>query len=182
MKEGKIKKESAALLIIDIQEGLVPVIPNHEKLISNTNKLIKGAQIFNVPVIISEQYPKGLKKTCKEIFLPPGIQMFEKNSFSCFLCEGISNQLNELKIKSLILAGIEAHICVLKTALDALENGFDVHVVADAIASRTFENRNLAIERMRQSGAFISSTEMILFQMIDSSKSEDFKFISAIIK
>lgn len=179
---GKINRESTAILIIDVQEGLMPVIPHSEKLFGNVNKLIKGAQILKLPLIVTEQYPKGLKHTSKEIELPTNQEIIEKSSFSCFLAEAVINRLESLKIKSLVIAGVEAHICVLKTALDALEKGYEVHIIADAIGSRTFENKAIATERMRQSGAFISSTEMILFQLMDFAKTDEFKQISAVIK
>ncbi len=182
MRIGKINRESTALLIIDIQEGLMPSIPHREKIIHNANKLIKGAGILNIPVIVTEQYPKGLKNTCKEIDLPEGQQVIEKISFSCFLKEDVITKLESYRVKSLLIAGVESHICVLKTALDALEKGYEAHIASDAIGSRTFENKAIAIERMRQSGAFIASTEMILFQLMDYAKTDEFKLISTLIK
>lgn len=182
MKTGKIKCESTAIVIVDIQEGLIPVIPHGEKILTNASRVIKGAGILKIPVIVTEQYPKGLKHSCKEIGLPPDQKIIEKTSFSCFLSDDFDRLLAGLNVKSLVIAGIESHICVLKTALDALEKGFEVHIVADAIGSRTFENKAIAIDRMRQSGAFISSTEMVLFQLMDHSKTDEFKQISALIK
>lgn len=182
MRTGKIRRESAALLIVDIQEGLMPVIPHREKIIGNANKLIKGSRILNIPLLVTEQYPKGLKNTCKEIELPPGQLIVEKSCFSCLLSDEINQRLESLKIKSLLIAGVESHVCVLKTALDALDKGYEVHIAADAVGSRTFENKAIALERMRQSGAFIASTEMLLFQMMDSAQNAEFKQISSLIK
>ena len=160
----------------------MPVIANQQQVFDNANKLLQGAQILNLPIIVTEQYPKGLGKTCPEIQLPANQQITEKTCFSCMLSDGVMRQLIDAGAKSVILAGAEAHICVLKTALDALQNGFEVHVVADAVSSRTEQNRQLALERMRQSGAFIVSVEMILFQLLEAAGTDEFKQISKLIK
>ncbi|OWY23631.1 hydrolase [Sphingobacteriales bacterium UPWRP_1] len=175
-------RPQTALLLIDIQERLMPVIANRQQVIDNANKLLQGAQILNLPVIVTEQYPRGLGKTCSEIQLPPNQPVIEKTCFSCMLSDGVMQQLKRSGTKSVVLAGAEAHICVLKTALDALQNGFEVHVVADAVSSRTEQNRQLALERMRQSGAFIVSVEMILFQLMEEAGTDEFKQISKLIK
>lgn len=182
MGKGKISRANSLLVIIDIQEGLVPVIEGSSKIIQNANRLATGAGILNVPLIVTEQYPKGLKKTVADIPLPASQQIIEKTCFSCMLSDAFIRALDSFDVSTLILAGVESHICVLKTALDALEKGFDVHVVADAVGSRTNENKALALERMKQSGIFLTSTEMVLFQMLDDSKTEEFKKISSLIK
>lgn len=179
---GILDKEKTALLVIDIQEKLVPVVQNSDALFANANKLIKGFEVLKLPIIVTEQYPKGLGNTCKEIELPTATNVIEKISFSCLLSSEVNNQLQEKKITTLILCGAEAHICVFKTALNAIQLGYEVHVVADAISSRTQENKAIAIERLKQSGVFVASTEMILFQLIDEAGTETFKTISKIIK
>lgn len=179
---GLIQKEKTALLIIDVQEKLMPVIQEVEMVFANVNRLIKGVQILQLPLIITEQYPKGLGNTCTEIELPENISPVEKMCFSCMQSENVIQQLKANNITTLILCGVESHICVLKTALEGLENNFEVHVVADAVSSRTKENKQLALERLRQSGAFIVSTEMVLFQLINESGTEEFKAISRLIK
>lgn len=179
---GLIQKEKTALLIIDIQEKLMPVIHNAEEVLANTNKLLKGASVLNIPVILTEQYPKGLGNTCAEIELPENILTIEKMCFSCMQSASVIQELKAKNITTLVLCGVESHICVLKTALEALENNFEVHVVADAVSSRTKENKQLALERIRQSGAFIVSTEMMLFQLIDEAGTAAFKAISSLIK
>ncbi|MFN8296369.1 MAG: hydrolase [Chitinophagales bacterium] len=181
-RTGLIQKEKTALLIIDIQEKLMPVIQDAEVVFANTNRLLKGASVLNIPVILTEQYPKGLGNTCSEIELSENILQVEKMCFSCMQSEDVIQQLKTNNITTLILCGVESHICVLKTALEALENNFEVHVVADAVSSRTKENKQLALERIRQSGAFIVSTEIILFQLIDEAGTEAFKAISRLIK
>lgn len=179
---GKLATGDTALLVIDIQERLMPVIHDPTMIFENTNRLLKGAEVLNLPVLVSEQYPKGLLHTCPEIDLSADHALFEKICFSCIQSDPVVDKLRSLEIKSLIVCGVEAHICVLKTVLDALEHGFEVHVVADAVSSRTPENRQLALDRMRQSGAFIVSTEMLLFQLIDIAGNPTFKQISGIIK
>jgi len=182
MTLGIAQREHTALLVIDVQERLMPVIHQKEKVFDNVNKLIKGAEILGLETIITEQYPKGLGNTCEEIQLPESPNIIEKVCFSSMLSELVSEQLKLTNIKSLILCGVESHICVLKTALDALKDGYEVHVVADAVSSRTPENNQLAIERMRQAGAFITSVEMILFMLMDEAGTDEFKAISKLIK
>ena len=182
MNLGIPKREHTALLVIDVQERLMPVIHGQETMFANVNKLLRGAEILDLETIITEQYPKGLGNTCKEIQLPENPVVIEKVCFSCLMNETVSEQLKLTNIKSLILCGAEAHICVLKTALDALKEGYEVHVVADAVSSRTPENKQLALDRMRQAGAFITSTEMILFMLLDKAGTDEFKAISKLIK
>lgn len=182
MKTGIPTKDQSALLLIDIQERLMPVIHEKEKVIEASNKLIEGMQILQVPILVTEQYPKGLGKTCPELSLPGQADIIEKMCFSCMLSDEMGRQLEQLGSKHLIVAGVEAHICVLKTVLDALERGYEVHVVADAVSSRTQSNKQLALERMRQAGAYIVSTEMILFQLIDEAGTDQFKAISRLIR
>lgn len=179
---GLVKASDSALLVIDYQESLTNLVFENEKMLSNANKVIKGAAILGVPTLVTEQYPKGLGHTCKEIELVEGQEVIEKISFSCILCKDVNDRLNRLNVRSLIIIGIEAHICVLKTALDAKKAGYEVHVISDAISSRTEENKKAAIRRMKQSGVFIASTEMILFQLMDKAGSEEFKAISRLVK
>lgn len=179
---GLLKKASTTLLVIDVQDRLMPVIDGKDLIFSNVNKLIEGARILGVSTLITEQYPKGLGRTCQEISLPNNPTVIEKICFSSMLSDEVKAYLKNNNTSSLIICGVEAHICVLKTALDALEAGYDVHVVADAVSSRTNENKQIAIERMKQVGAFIVSTEMVLFQLMNEAGTEEFKAISKLIK
>ena len=179
---GLIYREETALLVIDVQERLMPVIHNSLQVFENVNRMIQGAGILNLPIVITEQYPKGLGNTCHEVQLPENADILQKVCFSCLLSEPVKMKLQQSNVKSLILCGVESHICVLKTALDALKQGYDVHVVADAVSSRTESSKKLALERMRQSGAFIVSAEMVLFQLLDEAGTEAFKAISKLIK
>jgi len=179
---GLLERSKTALLIIDVQERLMPVIHDRELVFQNVNRLIKGMGILSVPIVVTEQYPKGLGRTCTEIELPEEQVPIAKRCFSCLLSEDVLSVLGEKDIQSVILAGVESHICVLKTALDALKRGYEVHVVADAVSSRTLANKQLALARMRQSGAFVVSTEMVLFQLLDAAIGTEFKQISRLIK
>lgn len=179
---GFLNRESTGLLVIDVQERLMPVISNKEEVFSNVNKLLKGAEILGLEAIVTEQYPKGLGSTCAEVEIPSHAGVIEKICFSCLQSEEVNAQLKLSNRKSLIVCGVEAHICVLKTVLDALAEGYEVHVVADAVGSRANTNKSLALERMRQSGAFICSTEMALFMLLNEAGTEEFKAISKLIK
>jgi isochorismate hydrolase len=179
---GLLKRTETALLIIDLQEKLMPVINNSAEVFSNVNKLIVGAEILSVPIIITEQYSKGLGHTCSEVQLPNSPLIIEKMCFSSMLSNEVVNKLQELKVKSLIIAGVEAHVCVLKTALDALSQSFEIHIVADAVSSRKAYDKQVALERLRQVGSYIVTTEMILFQLMDFAGTEEFKKISRLIK
>ena len=181
-KLGVIDRKKTVFVLVDIQDKFIPVIKDIEKIISNSNILVKASEILNIPLIVTEQYPKGLGRTYEKISLPSKKYPIEKVSFSCFDSDEFVKKIKELKVDSIVLFGIEAHVCILKTALDALKNNLEVHVVADAISSRTAENKSIAIERMRQSGVFIVSTEMILFQLLDKAGTEEFKLISNLVK
>lgn len=179
---GMPNRGRTALLVIDAQERLMPVIHKREEVCKNINILIEGTQILGLPTIVTEQYPKGLGKTIEDINLPEDTVSFEKMCFSCLAQSELRSYLTDHRIGDLILCGVEAHICVLKTALEAAEVGFRVHVVADAISSRKPENKMYAIERMKQSGIFITSAEMILFMLMDEAGNDEFKSISKLIK
>jgi len=182
MKLGIVKRNEVAFILIDIQEKFMPVIYNIESVIANSNILIKGASILKIPIIVTEQYPRGLGKTVDKIELEADQKVIEKMSFDCFGSYEFVRELDSLNVKTLVLFGMESHVCVLKTSLEALSRGYEVHVVADAISSRTQDNKNIALERLRQSGVFIASTEMTLFQLIDQAGTEEFRAISKLVK
>ncbi len=179
---GIPNRSETAFILIDIQEKFLPVIHGIETVINNANKLVKGADILKIPLIVTEQYPKGLGHTVDSILFKDNQDIIEKIHFDCFGCDAFIEKINVINPRTLVIFGIEAHVCVLKTCLSAISRGYNVHVVADAISSRTLENKSIAIERMRQSNAFIVSTEMILFQLIDQAGTDEFKEISKIVK
>lgn len=175
--------ENSAVVIIDIQEKLFRVMYEKEALSSNIQKLIKGIQIMDIPIIVTEQNPDGLGLTIPEISnILPGLQPIPKFSFSCCGEESFQRKLEELHRKQVLITGIETHICVYQTAIDLLSLGYEVQIVADCVSSRTQENRDLALNRMSMEGALLTSTEMVLFELLKTAKEERFKAISAIVK
>ncbi len=179
---GIIDRARTVFVLIDAQEKLLSAMEDGDAVIANANKLVEAAKIMGVPLIVSEQYPKGLGPTSAKISLPDGTRPVEKVSFSCFGSDDFKSRLKHLGRDTLVLFGTEAHICVLKTALDAMKEGLSVHVVSDAVSSRKEADRRAGLKRMRQSGVFIASAEMVLFQLMDKAGSEEFKAVSALVK
>ena len=174
--------QDSLLMVIDVQNRLMPVIHDALKTIQNIQTLITGAGILGISTLVTEQYPKGLGNTISDLDFNEDTTIIEKNAFSCMIDEKIKSHLLEVNKHHLILCGVESHICVLKTALNAVEQGYTVHVVADAVSSRAPENKILALERLRQSGVYIVSAEMVLFMLMDKSGTDTFKSISKLIK
>ena len=176
-------RDSTALLLIDIQEKILDVMLNKENLIENCIKLIKGFKVLNLPVFFTEQYPKGLGPTThflqKEL---EGLNPIQKTSFSCIGAGNLFQRLKDNNIKQVVIAGIESHVCVQQTVLDLLANNFQVDVCADAVSSRKETDLNIALERMRNNNVEITSVESVLFELLQESRTEEFKKISAIIK
>jgi len=178
-----LRREETALLIIDIQEKIFKVMLNSESLITNAIKLIQGFNILNLPIYITEQYPKGLGETESRIKSAlNNITPIQKMSFSCAGAGDLFDILKQLNIKQVVLAGIESHVCVQQTALDLLENGFQVNLAADACSSRKEIDYNIALDRMRSSGVIVTTTEAILFELLNVCGTDEFKSISKIVK
>ncbi|UCE39629.1 MAG: hydrolase [Thermoplasmata archaeon] len=178
-----LSMENTALVIVDVQEKLLPYVVDKDKVTENVNMLIKFADIYDIPIILTEHYPKGLGTTVPEVKeVLKNYAPLEKVIFSCCGAKGFISRLNELNVKRIMLAGIESHICVEQTALDVMHAGFDVHVIADAISSRTIENKNIGMEKMRQFGAVISSTEMAMYEIMERADSKEFKEVLKLVK
>lgn len=175
--------DDTLLLVIDIQEKLVPVMKEKELLINNTRILIKGLEILQVPNIVTQQYTKGLGMTIKEISdVIDNFNYFEKLTFSSYSEKCIRNAVKDYGKKCIIVCGIEAHICVLQTVLDLLEDGYQVIVVEDCISSRKEHDKVVALNRMRDTGAIITTYESILFELTYVAGTTTFKSISKLIK
>ena len=173
-----LEVEECALVVIDVQEKLLPPIFQKEQLVRNTQLLIRAAGILKIPALISTQYSKGLGATVPEISsLLPSAKPVDKTLFSCFGSDVFCNLLAGLpgQRSTLLLCGMESHICVAQTALAALRESYVVHVASDAVSSRTEWNWKIGLERMRAAGAVISSTEMIIYELMRSSSSTAFK-------
>jgi nicotinamidase-related amidase len=172
-----LRVEDCVLGVIDIQERLLPPIFEKERLFRNSQMLIRLAKILSLPVVLSTQYSKGLGQTIPEIAsLLPNVRAVDKLEFGCFgngeFCSAISVLSGR---NTLLLCGMEAHICVMQTALGALNQGLTVHVAADAVSSRTELNWKLGLERMKEAGAVISSAEMMTYELLSKSGSAEFK-------
>jgi len=174
------QKQDSVLIVIDVQDRLMPVIQGREAILENIIRLIKFSQIVDMPIVMTEQEKLG--PTLSEIATQTeNIVPIEKISFNCFLSSEFEERIKQLKRKTLILVGAEAHICVAQTALHALSS-FTVHVVKDAVGSRTAENRNIAIERMQQAGAIITSTEMFIYEVLERAGTDRFKEVLQLVK
>jgi nicotinamidase-related amidase len=176
-------RAKAALAVIDIQERLLQAIFEGERVVQNTVRLIKGARVLGLPVLVTEQYKKGLGATTPAIAAEiEGLTQLEKVAFSAYGAAGFNEALKAKKVSDVILCGIEAHVCVSQTCLDLLDHGFRVFVVADAISSRTAESTRIGVERMRDAGAIIVSAEMALFELLQAAGTEEFKQILTLVK
>jgi nicotinamidase-related amidase len=167
-----------ALLVVDIQEKLLPPIFQKEQLVRNAKLLIRMGSVLKIPAIVSTQYAKGLGGTVPEVAsLLPETEAIDKSLFSCFGSDVFRTLLKRLpgSRNTLLLCGMESHICVMQTALAALREGYLVHVASDAVSSRSEWNWKIGLDRMRAAGAVISSTEMMIYELMRSSASEAFK-------
>ncbi len=175
--------ENCSLVIIDVQGKLAQIMYEKELLFKNIQILIKAAKILNIPILWCQQVPKALGQTIPEIAeLVTDIEPINKSSFSCCCDEQFNIQLNKLNAGQVIICGIETHICVYQTALDLYRKGFYVNVIADAVSSRTLENKTIALERLAHEGCKISSVEMALFELLKTAEHPNFKEIARLIK
>lgn len=180
-----LEAERCALVVIDIQQRLLPPIFQKEQLVRNAQLLIRAAGILKIPALVSTQYAKGLGGTVPEIASQlPGSEAIDKTLFSCFGSDMFCAALKRVpgQRNTLLLCGMESHICVAQTALAALREGYLVHVASDAVGSRTEWNWKIGLERMRAAGAVISSTEMMIYELMRASSSEAFKELLPYLK
>jgi len=168
-----IDRNDCILLVIDIQDKLIPFIAHKEKMVENIVKLIKFSKIVGIPVIVTEQEKLGdtVPKIKAEL---PELLPIRKICYSCFSCEEFVNSLKKLDRNTLIITGMETHICIAQTAFHAIPE-FLVHIVSDAVSSRFVENWTVGIDRMRASGAIISSTEMAIFEILRQAGTDEFR-------
>jgi len=179
----RILRDQTAGLVIDIQEKLFPFISGNETLANNAGILVRGLQALNIPIIVTEQYTKGLGPTIqpvRELFT--GVPVMEKLAFSCCDDNPFMEKLTVLDKKFIVITGIEAHVCVLQTTIDLLEKNYIPVVVEDCVSSRKLNDKAMAINRMRRMGAIITTYESVLFELLRFSGSEEFKAISRLVK
>jgi len=169
----------SVLVVVDIQEAFRPAIDGWSGVVDGAAVLIEGAQALDVPVIVTEQYPRGLGDTVPELLEHlEGVERLPKTVFAASRAEGFSLGGRD----QAILCGVEAHVCVSQTALDLLAHGTAVHIATDAVASRTAANRAVGLERMEAAGATTSSVEMVLFELLGAAGGEAFKTIQRLVK
>jgi nicotinamidase-related amidase len=173
---------SSALLIVDVQEKLLPLVKNSAAVLSNVSLLMDAASRFEVPIAATEQYPAGLGSSVAAVNerLPQAAR--EKRMFSCRECREIFAEWHKQQRRQVVVAGIETHVCVLQTVLDLLSMGFDCYVVVDATSSRSELDQKIAWQRMEISGAILTTTESALFEWCVDSRHPQFKQISAWVK
>lgn len=183
MSKFALREDQAMLAVIDIQEKLAGVMKFREAVVRNTLHLVELARLLRVPVILTEQYPRGLGRTVEELRRElPECRPLEKLTFSCCDDTSFMTEVNGHARRTVILSGMETHICVLQTCLGLLDRGFSVHVVSDAVCSRTKDNWKTGLEFMRDAGAVITSAETVLFQMLRIAGTGEFKTISKRIR
>ncbi|MDP9359941.1 MAG: hydrolase [Acidobacteriota bacterium] len=182
----RLHRAEAFLIVIDVQQKLMPVISDHESIEHNIERLVRGCKVLDIPAIVTEQYVKGLGPTVPVIRSAleetSGYEPIEKSSFSGYSCPEFVMATRNLHRKQAIVAGIEAHVCVYQTVGDLLANGYDVTVIADAVSSRTPANKEIALQRMVSDGAKLSSTEMVLFELTVASDTDEFREIARLVK
>ncbi|MFY9152131.1 MAG: hydrolase [Prolixibacteraceae bacterium] len=179
----RILKENTIGLVIDIQERLVPVMEESERFVENSKKLIQGLKILGLPLLVTQQYTKGLGETIEEIrSVIDDFQYIEKRDFSCFDEPVFAEKLASSGAINVIICGIESHVCVLQTAIDLKAAGYNPVVVFDCVSSRSFDHVDLAAERFRYEGIMMTSGESILFELTRSAGAPGFKDISKLVK
>jgi len=185
MVRRPLEMEKCVLAVVDVQEKLLPPIWKKERLVGNVQLLTRAAGILKIPPVMTVQYAKGLGNTAPEIAaLLPDSPSIDKLTFSCFGSDAFCSLLKRLpgQRTTLLLCGMETHICVMQTALAALREGYLVHVASDAVSSRTALNWQIGLDRMRAAGAVLSSTEMMIYELLRSSGSPAFRELLPYLK
>lgn len=178
-----MRQEESVLLVIDVQGKLASLVHESAEVERNISKLVRACRVLEVPVIYTEQYPEGLGRTVEPLRkLFEGEAPFEKTAFSCCGSEDFMSHLRQLNRNEIMVTGIETHICVYQTSVELIEYGYNVHLVTDAVSSRTVKNRDMGIHCIENAGAWLKTTEMAIFELLRVAEGERFKKISRIIK
>ena len=174
-----LDRARAALVVVDVQEAFRPAVRDFDRVAHNAGVLVQGARALGVPVVATEQYPRGLGETVAEVAEHlDGVEPVEKTVFSAAAADGFDLEGRD----QALLCGIESHVCVSQTAHDLLERGVEVHVARDAVTSRTEENRELGLHKMEGSGAVLTSVEAALFELLGAAGSDEFKTVQRLIR
>jgi nicotinamidase-related amidase len=177
----KLDRERAALVVVDVQEAFRKALPeSFDRITGSVAKLVQGADAMGIPIVVTEQYPQGLGSTVPEVadHFPEGLEPIEKVRFSAAEAEGFDLDDRD----QALVCGIETHVCVNQTVLDLLDEGVEVHVAADAVGSRSEENRELGLHKAEQAGAVLTSVETALFELLRGSDAAEFKQVQALVK
>ena len=181
-----LTRERTTLVVCDVQERLFHAMDadHREEVMRNIKVLAASARRLRVPILVTEQYPKGLGHTLQELLdaLGPGVEPLPKVTFSCCAVGAFRARLQATGARHVVLTGIEAHVCVLMSALDLIALGYTVHVAADAVTSRTQANWRLAMDQLRQAGAVVTATESVLFQLLGEADTEEFRELARLIR
>jgi nicotinamidase-related amidase len=175
----KLDRERTALVVVDIQEAFRKAVPSFDAVAESAATLVQGAEAMGIPIVVTEQYPKGLGHTVPEVaeHLPEGLKPIEKVRFSAAEAEGFDLNGRD----QALVCGIETHVCVNQTVLDLLDRGVEVEVVGDAVGSRTDENRELGLHKVEHAGAVLTSVETALFELLGGSDAAEFKQVQALV-
>lgn len=181
-----LTREATAFVVCDVQERLFPAmdVDHREEVMRNIKILATSARRLRVPILVTEQYPKGLGHTLQELLdtLGPGVEPLPKVTFSCCGVDTFRARLEGTGARHVVLTGIEAHVCVLMSTLDLIALGYTVHVAADAVTSRTQANWRLAMDLLRQAGAVVTATETVLFQLLRQADTDEFRELARLIR
>ena len=178
-----LNKDNTVLVVIDIQSKLWNVMHEKEALLENAQKLVKGMQILGIPIIVTEQNPKGLGPTVPELSQAmPEVNPLSKMEFSCCRNRDFQQALDNLMRRQILICGIESHICVYQTALALLSSSYEVQVVADVVSSRSVRNREVALSRLQSEGAKLTVSEMALYELLGTAEGPQFKEMLKVIK
>lgn len=181
---GLLHADGACLIVVDIQERFRPAVADASALIGVAVRLVETFRTLELPIIVTEQYPKGLGHTVEEIreALGTGAEAHEKTSFSCCGSDDVSRRLVELRTKQALVCGIEAHVCVSQTVHDLIQRGLSVHVAVDGVTSRKARDREVALARMERAGAILTTAEAAAFELLEDARNPKFKEVQALYK
>jgi nicotinamidase-related amidase len=176
---ARLEPERTALVVVDVQEGFRKAIPDFDRIAAAIATLVRGAEAMDVPIVVTEQYPKGLGATVPEVAaaLPADVEPLPKTVFSAASAEGFGLEGRE----QAVVCGIETHVCVNQTVLELLDQGTEVHVVADAVGSRTAANRELGLAKAERAGAWLTSVETALFELLGEAGTDRFKAVQRLV-
>ena len=179
----RLRRDDVAVVLVDVQEKFVPMLFQRERMVRNCTLLIKAARVMGLPIVVAEQYPQGLGQTVPELREAMGrIKPIEKMTFSTFGCGEFASALEETERNQLLICGIESHVCVIQTVMDALERDYEVFVSMDAVTSRTQLNWEAGVRRVRSLGGILVTTEMAIFELLHTAEAPEFREVQGFIK